>query len=39
MVFDHLVPGVQHGDDTKRSFKTSVAELKKRLADRFKEKS
>src|SRR5437764_1450894 len=39
MVFEGLVPGVQHSDDSHRSFKTSTAKLKQRFTDGFKEKT
>ena len=39
MVFERLIPGVQHGDDSHRSVKTSSAKLKQRLTDGFKQKS
>ena len=39
MIFEGLIPGVQHGDDPYRSTKTRAAELKERFADGFKEQS
>ena len=37
MVFERLVPGVKHRDDSHCSFKTSAAELEQRFADRFEQ--
>ena len=33
MIFEGLIPGVQHGDDPYRSTKTRAAELKERFAE------
>ena len=39
MVFEGLVPGMQHGDDSDSSLKTRAAKLKERFADGFKQNS
>ena len=39
MIFEGLVPGVQHGDDPKGSLKTSLAKLQQRFTDGFKQKT
>jgi len=39
MVFERLVPGVQHCDETDPSAKTRAAKLKERFTDGLKQKS
>ena len=39
MIFESLIPGVQHGDDPHRSAKTGAAKLKQGFTDGFKEKA
>ena len=39
MVFEGLVPGVEHGNDPNRSAKASSAKLKERFTNRFEQKS
>ena len=39
MIFEGLIPGVQHSDDAHRSAQAPSAKLKERFTDRFKQKS
>ena len=39
MILEGLVPGVQHGNDSKGSLKTPLAKLKQRFTNGFKEKT
>ena len=39
MVFERLVPGVEHSDDPKRSAKAPSAKLQERFTNGFKQKS